>query len=450
MRTYEILEDAGRRARAYCEQIQSRRVAPTREAVEGLSNFDCPLPERSMEENEVLAMLDEFGSPATVGTTSGRYFGFVIGGCLPVTVAANILAAAWDECAGRNVVSPLGGRLEEVALRWLIELFGLPQGCAGGFVTGATMANFVGLAAARHAVLERAGWDVEAQGLQGAPPINVVVGDEVHVSVLQGISLLGLGAKRVARVPVDQQGRMIAAKLPTLSPLSIICTQIGNVNTGGFDPVAEVIEQAREVGAWVHVDGAFGLWIRTDPKRADLAHGIENADSWATDAHKWLNVPYDSGVVFCKHDAAIRGAMAECASYLVAGEGREPSHYTPELSRRARGIEIWAALKTLGRAGVSDLISRSCEHAQHFASLLQRAGFEVLNEVVANQVLVSFGESDKTQRIIRAIQDNGTCWCGGTIWQGRSAMRISVSSWATTSEDVVRSAAAIIQAAERS
>jgi glutamate/tyrosine decarboxylase-like PLP-dependent enzyme len=329
-----------------------------------------------------------------------------------VTVAASWLAAAWDQNAGAIVASPVAAKLEDVAERWLVELLGLPPGTVAAFVTGATAANMSALAAARHAVLARAGWDVEADGLFGAPPVTVALGGEAHPSVRKALGVLGLGRTRVLEVPVDGQGRMRTDALPKLSGPTIVIFQAGNVNTGSFDPFPELVSWAREAGAWVHVDGAFGLWAAAAPARAGLLAGAEAADSWATDAHKWLNVPYDSGVAFVTDHEALRAAMGVTAAYLPFGEDREPAAFTPELSRRGRGIEIWAALRTLGRAGVADLVERDCRHAQRFAEGLRRAGYEILNDVVLNQVLVAFGDEHATRRVIAAVQDEGTCWCG--------------------------------------
>jgi glutamate/tyrosine decarboxylase-like PLP-dependent enzyme len=400
-----------------------------------------------MEAASVLDTLDRIGSPATMGMAGRRYFGFVIGGSLPAALAANWLAGAWDQCAGLFASSPIGAVLEEISLDWLLDVLELPPATGGAFVTGATMANFTALAAARDSVLARAGWDVEADGLFGAPPITVVVGDEVHPSLMKALGMLGLGRSRIVRVPVDGQGRMRAAEVPPLNGPAIVCTQAGNVNTGAFDPAAEICARAHLSGAWVHVDGAFGLWAAACPKYAHLTDGIAGADSWATDAHKWLNVPYDSGLAFVRDAASLQRAMSVTAAYLPLGERREPSQFTPELSRRARGVEIWAALKSLGRIGLADMIERNCRLARRFATELQRAGCEILNEVVLNQVLVSFGDATHTRQVIERVQREGTCWCGPTDWQGRTAMRISVSSWATRDEDVDRSVAAILRAA---
>jgi glutamate/tyrosine decarboxylase-like PLP-dependent enzyme len=447
MTTRTLLRDAADRAATYLEGLPSRSVAPSTAAVAALSHFDRPLPDQPTDAASVLRELDEVGSPGTSASAGGRYFGFVIGATLPAALAANMLATSWDQNAGLVVISPTTAKLETVALRWLLDVLHLPPACAAGFVTGATMANFTCLAAARHTLLQRAGWDVEAQGLFGAPPLNVIVGDEVHVTVLKALAMLGLGRARVTRVPADEQGRMRAELLPALDDRTILCLQAGNVNTGAVDPISELIPRARAAGAWVHVDGAFGLWAAAAPGRAALVAGVENADSWALDAHKWLNVPYDSGVAICRDRDALRGATAVTAAYLVQGAEREPCEYTPELSRRARGVDVWAALSSLGRSGVAEMIERNCRQATRFATGLREAGYEILSDVVLNQVLVSFGDDETTRRVIAGIQSDGTCWCGGTVWHGRTAMRISVSSWATTDEDVELSLAAMIRVA---
>lgn len=444
-----LLQDAAQRGIDYLTHINERRVVPSPAALADLDRLAEPMPVDPTDPAQVLALLDEIGSPATVASAGGRYFGFVTGGTLPATVAASWLATAWDNNSGLTVMSPAVVKLEAVALEWLVERFGLPAGTGGGFVTGATMANLSGLAAARHALLARQGWDVETQGLFGAPPLTVVVGDEVHVSLLKALSLLGLGRERVVRVPVDGQGRMRADALPSLDERTILCVQAGNVNTGAIDPLAELCAKAHQAGAWVHVDGAFGMWAAVAPTYAPLVHGLADADSWATDAHKWLNVPYDSGLVFCRDATHLRAAMSTSAAYLQQSDDREPYHYTPEMSRRARGVEVWAALRTLGQSGLADLITRTCRHATRFAEGLSAAGYEILNEVVLNQVLVSFGDDATTRRIISAIQGEGTCWAGATTWQGRAAMRISVSSWATTAADVERSLAAMMRIAQQ-
>lgn len=434
-----LLSETGRRANLYLSSLNQRRVAPAPVDIASLERLAQPLPDEATDPEEVVRLLDEYGSPATVATAGGRYFGFVIGGALPASLAASWLATAWDQNCALRVMSPATARLEDIALDWLRDLFGLPAQTGCGFVTCATMANFSGLVAARHSLLARAGWDVEDRGLFGAPEIKVVVGAEVHVSVLKALSLAGFGKARVIIVPADLQGRMRAEELPALDDRTIVCIQAGNVNTGAFDPAETICAKAHKAGAWVHVDSAFGLWAAAAPGRAHLTKGLTEADSIATDCHKWLNVPYDSGLVFVREPAHLRNAMTFNAAYLQASEAREPSHFTPEASRRARGVEVWAALRSLGRKGLAEMIERNCRQAACFAEGLRSARFTVLNDVVLNQVLVSFGTPEQTRRVIEEIQRDGTCWCGGTQWQGQTAMRISVSSWATTDDDVRRS-----------
>ncbi|HEX9483291.1 MAG TPA: aminotransferase class V-fold PLP-dependent enzyme [Gemmatimonadaceae bacterium] len=444
----ELLRDAAERSIRYLDSLSERRVSPSPEAVAALKGFRAPLPEKPTDAGTVLEQLDALGSPATMAMAGPRFFGFVIGGSLPATVAAAWLAAAWDQNTGLYNSTPGTAVIEDVALGWLIDVLGLPVGVAGSFVTGTTVAHITALSAARHAVLAKTGWNVEADGLFGAPPITVITSAEAHPTLYKALGVVGLGRNRVVKVPVDGQGRMIVGKLPRMSGPTIVCVQAGNVNTGAFDPVADICDLAHEAEAFVHVDGAFGLWARASKEQQHLAVGMERADSWATDAHKWLNVPYDSGVAFVRDHDALRAAMAVTAEYLPTDStNRNPSDYMPELSRRARGVEVWAALRSLGRAGVEELVSRHCRQARRMAERLSAAGLEILNEVVLNQVLVAFGSAERTARVIEAIQADGTCWAGITIWQGRTAMRISIISWATMDADVERSTDAIIRVA---
>jgi glutamate/tyrosine decarboxylase-like PLP-dependent enzyme len=441
------MRSAAEAAYNYLRTIEERGVAPTPGAVARLKEFHESFPEKSSDPSEVIGMLNTLGAPATVATTGGRYFGYVIGGTLPASLAASWLANTWDQNAGFRIMSPVAAELEDVVLKWICDALGLPGDCDGGIVTCATTANFTALAAARHALLARLGWNVADDGMFGAPPINVIVGEEVHASVLKALNLAGFGRKRVTIVESDAQGRMRAHKLSPLDKSTLVCIQAGNVNTGSFDPAQEVCARAREAGAWVHVDGAFGLWAALSPKYKHLVAGFELADSWATDAHKWPNINYDSGIVLVRDALALRSEMTISAAYLQPGVHREPMHHTPEASRRARAIELWAGLKSLGRTGLADLIEQTCTYARRFASGLREAGYEILNDVVLNQVLVSFGSPEKTLEVIRRIQEDGTCWCGGTVWKGRTAMRISVSSWATTGGDVEKSLAAMLRIA---
>jgi glutamate/tyrosine decarboxylase-like PLP-dependent enzyme len=439
----DVLELAANKARNYVRDVAGRRVGPSEASVAALAELSEPFPPSPSDPSAVIERLDQIGSRATVATTGGRYFGFVNGGMVPAAMAANWLATAWNQNVALRVMSPIAAELEEVVLGWVCEALGLPPDCAGGLVTCATMANFTALVTARQALLSRAGWDVAADGMFGAPPIEVVIGADAHASILKALSLAGFGRKRVTIVGADDQGRMRAEKLPRLSERTIVCLQAGNVNTGAFDPAGEICQAARDKGAWVHVDGAFGLWARISRKYDHLTRGFEQADSWATDAHKWPNAGYDSGLVLVRDGVALRASMGITAAYLEPGSRREPMHHVPEASRRARGVELWAALKSLGKSGLCALIERTCGHAQRFAQGLRERGFEVLNEVVINQVLVSFGQPEQTREVIRRVQEDGTCWCGGTVWQGKTAMRISVCSWATTETDVERSLEAI-------
>ncbi len=436
-------------AKRYLESLQTRRVFPTEEAIAGLDALDIDLPSDPTDPNEVVSALHTHGSPAAVASAGPRYFGFVIGGVVPAALGASVLGSAWDQNTGMFICTPVGARLEAIAARWLLELLRLDASCEVGFVTGATVANFTALCAARHRLLANQGWNVENDGLFGAPEIRVVVGEQVHASVKKALSLSGFGRTRVETVPADDQGRMIAGKLPRLDGRTLLCLQAGEVNSGAFDPFADIIDRAKAAGAWVHIDGAFGLWARACRELDHLTDAIDRADSWAADAHKWLNVPYDSGLVICRDREAIHTAMGIKAAYLDDRLVSEPCWMTPELSRRARGIEVYAALRSLGRSGVSGMIARCCRHARRFAQGLNEAGFEILNDVALNQVLVRFGGDDQTRRAIKLIQDEGTCWAGGTTWQGRHAMRISVSSWATTERDVAMSLEAMIRCARQ-
>ena len=443
----DLLLDAARRGVAYRAAAGTRRVTPTADALSGLVELGGELPADGRDPHAVIALLDRVASPATVTMSGGRYFGFVNGSSLPVTVASNWLATAWDQNCALQVMSPAVAALESVALRWTLDALRLPLSCAGAFVVGATMANLTALAAARHAVLQGAGWDVDNDGLNGAPAVTVVVSAEVHATVRRVLGLLGLGRMRTVNLPVDGQGRILARDLPRLDGPSIVCLQAGNVNTGAFDPAPALCDWAHAHNAWVHVDGAFGLWARAAETVAVQADGYDLADSWATDAHKWLNVPYDCGIAMVRDDAALRAAMAMTAAYLPPSGVRDPMHYSPDGSRRARAVDVWAALAFLGRRGVADLVDRCSRHAARIAQGLAHAGHHVLNEVTLNQVLVSFGSDAATAQVIAAVQAAGVCWCGGTRWQGHEAMRVSVSSYATTDADVDASLQSILACA---
>jgi glutamate/tyrosine decarboxylase-like PLP-dependent enzyme len=443
----ELLHDALERSLAYLGGIAERPVAPVAEAIARLDELDFGLPAVGMDPMDMLGKLDSIGSPATVASNGPRYFGFVIGGVLPSAQAAAWLTTTWDQNAALTVMSPVAARLATVALGWITGLLGLPDGTGGGFVTGATMANTTCLAAARDAVLARHGWDAAGQGLTGAPPVTVVVGAEVHTTARKALGIVGLGRDRAIVLPADGQGRIDSRNLPELSGPAIVCLQAGNVNTGASDPLGPLIEWAHGHAAWVHVDGAFGLWAAASPQKRAQVAGVGDADSWATDCHKWLNTPYDCGVALVRDPATLRAAMSASADYLP-GAAAEAMGATPESSQRARGIEVWAALATLGRDGVAQLVDNSCLLARRFADGMRAAGFDVLNDVVLNQVLVSFGSAEQTDAVITAVQQEGTCWCGPTTWHGVRAMRVSVSGWSTTAADVDRSVAAVVACAD--
>jgi glutamate/tyrosine decarboxylase-like PLP-dependent enzyme len=449
MEEYKILKSAAEHALNYLDTLPGRSVFPREEALQELEKLSVPLPESPSNTEAIINTLHTIGSQNTVASNGGRYFGFVFGGSLPVSLAANWLASAWDQNAVFKASSPIAAHIEKVTGQWLLDLLHLPTGSAVGFVTGTTMANFCGAVAARYHICKRMGYDIKARGMTNAPPIRVIAGEEVHASMQRALLLAGFGLDNIIKVPTDSQGRIISDKFPDMDDSTLVCLQAGNVNTGAIDPVRNICLAAKEKGAWVHIDGAFGLWARVSPAKLPLTDGFELADSWAIDLHKWLNVPYDSGCIICKEPEILQNALSVSAAYLPDSLEPEPYFYTPEMSRRARGIDTWAAICSLGRKGVIDLIERCCAYAGVFAANLEKAGFRILNEVTLNQVLVSFGDADLTNRIIKKIQEDGTCWCGGTIWKGITAMRISVSSWMTTEQDIERCSAAIIKIANK-
>lgn len=448
-----LLGRAHAHASDYLRDQPDRHVGARASREELLATLQVALPQQGEEGGAVIDLLAAQAERGTIASGSPRYFGFVIGGTWPVALAADWLAAAWDQNAGIHATSPLVAVVEEVAGEWLLDLFDLPRESEAGFVTGCQMASFTCLAAARHGVLRRVGWDVEADGLGGAPRVNVITSAESHVTIDVALRYLGFGTRVVQRVETDAQGRMRADRLrqllATLDGPTIICAQAGNVNTGAFDPLREIGQIANQCGAWLHVDGAFGLWARASRAHRVLADGIELADSWATDAHKWLNVPYDCGVAIVRHAEDHRAAMTSAAAYLIQTRGaeRDAVDWVPEFSRRARGVPVYAALRTLGRDGIEELVDRCCARATQIAQVLAAVdGVRILNEVVLNQVLVRFGDDDETTRsVVAGVQADGTCWLSGTTWHGKAAMRISVSNWATSEDDVARSAAAIIR-----
>lgn len=441
----ELLNEAARRAIRYRHDLLTEPIRPEPDA--DLDELGGDFSDGPTDPRQVLELMDEVGSPGMMGFSSPRFFGWVIGGVQPVALAADWMVSAWDQPTYAAVASPATVAMEAAAVRWIKDVAGLPESSWGVFVTGTTVAHIVSLATARSAVLAAEGWDATGQGLFGAPPISVVVGEEVHPSLVKALGVVGLGRDRVIKVPVDDQGRMRADAFPDVSPPAIVCLQAGNVNTGSFDPMAQIIPMAKESGAWVHVDGAFGFWAATSPLLAHLTEGMELADSWATDAHKYLNVPYDAGLALVRNPSDLERLMSVEAAYLVEGEiGQDPGLYAPEMSRRARGVPTWAVLKTLGRSGLADLIDRSVLMAQRFADGMREAGFSVLNDVVLNQVLVDFGDPEETMRVVQQVQADGTIFAGPTVWQGHTAMRISVSNHGTTEREIDESIDAVLKA----
>lgn len=444
--TLDALARACAHAADYVASVHDRRVSPDPMSIAALSGFEEDLPEKGCSATQVLDQLHALGSPATTATTGGRFFGLVVGGSTPAAMGAGVLAASWDQVAILDAVAPSAVCIERVAARWILELLGLPSPSSVGFTTGSSMANLTALAAARDAQYRKLGIVLSETGLAGAPPLRIVVSEQAHVTVLKALGLLGIGKSQLIRVPCDAQGRMLAEALPPLGQDTVVCVQAGNVNSGASDPFAAIVPKAREAGAWVHVDGAFGLWAAASPGKRELVAGVELADSWAVDAHKWLNTPYDCGLAICRDPRAVHEVMTTQAPYLVAGRQASPKDMVPEFSRRARGVEVWAAIKEMGREGVVQLIDRCCAHGRRLAAGLEEIGYEVLNDVVLNQVVAAIGTPEQLAAIVSSVQDEGECWFGSTLWQGRYAVRLSVSSWATTEADIERTLAAIARA----
>jgi glutamate/tyrosine decarboxylase-like PLP-dependent enzyme len=439
-----LVLDAARRAARYVTASADRSVAPSPEALAALDGFGAELPEGPVPAAEVLDRLDRLGSPATMVSTQGRYFGFVTGGTDPAAQAAAVLAGAWDQNAGLPVMSPVAAHLDRLAAGWAVDLLGLPASAVAVFCSGATVANLTGILAGRDALLARLGWDVDRRGLAGSPPLRVVTGAEAHTSVLKALRMAGIGRDAVTRVPTDDCGRLRAAQLLDVDDRTLVVLQAGNVDTGHSDPFAEVVGRARDQGAWVHVDGAFGLWAAASPALRHLVAGVEGADSWGTDAHKWLNAPYDSGIAICAQGEDLRRAFSTSAAYLASAGEREPLHLSVQMSQRARGVEAWAVLASRGRRGMAELVERNCRQAARLVRALAAGGAQVLAPVALNQALVHFGDDATTDAVIATLQREGTCWAGATTWHGRRAVRLSVSDAATTDDHIDRAAEAIL------
>ena len=441
-----LFEKAQSAAFSYADQALERNVYPTRAAISNLDKFDEPLPEQPGVGLEIVQQLHEFGSPATVSQIGGRYFGLVNGGVVPTALAARWLSDFWDQNTPLYITSPIASRLEETTEAWLRELLGLPDATVAGFVSGSSMAIFCGLAAARYRIFERLDWDINRKGFIDAPRIRVVASEQAHGTVTKAIALLGIGIDNVEWVHADDQGRINVDEVPGLDASTILILQAGNVNSGAFDDFQRLCKMARQAKSWVHIDGAFGLWAAGASGLDYLTRGIDQADSWSIDGHKTLNTPYDSGVVLCRDREALAQALHASGAYIIYGEQRDGMLFTPEMSRRARIVELWATLKYLGKSGVDDLVYGLHLRTRQFAEELARQGFEILNDVVFNQVLIACESEAITKATIENIQQGGECWVGGTQWQQKSVVRISVCSWATTAEDITRSVAAFVAA----
>ncbi len=436
----QLFETAQKLGYEYLTTVFDRTVFPTEKALADLEHFKETMPNLPTPANEVIQLLNTYGSPATVATLGARYFGFVSGSAVPAGLAAKSLATFWDQAPAMQVLSPIGSFLETIVESWLKELFNLPKNTVAGFVSGTSMANFCGLAAARYRQLSKLGWDMNAQGIFDAPKLRIVTGRHAHSTILKSITLLGFGKNNIEWVDVDDQGRIRPDLIPTLDDSSILILQAGNVNSGSFDDFEKICEKAKNAGAWIHIDGAFGLWAGAVEKLSYLTKGIEHANSWAVDGHKTLNTPYDSGILLCSDEEALRSALHMSGSYIVTSEERDGMFYTPEMSRRARVIELWATIKNLGRQGIDEMVYGMCERAQQFSEELSAIkGFTILNEVVFNQVLLQCETDEITQKTMEGVQELRECWVGGSMWGGKKVIRISVCSWATTAKDVSRS-----------
>ena len=441
-----LLQQAHDYSLSYIENVDRRPVYPSDDDITQLTVFAEPLPEAPSDSTEMLSLLHRFGSPGTVAQTGGRYFGFVNGAVQPAALAAKWLSDVWDQNPALYVMSPTVSSLEKVCEQWLVELLQLPKDTALGLVAGSSVSILCGLAAGRNELLRRLHWDVNTRGLFGAPEIRVIVGEQAHATIFKALALLGLGRDRVETVPADEQGRMRAVELPELDERCLIITQAGNVNSGAFDPFERICEEARRVNAWVHVDGAFGLWAGASGDKLDLYHGVPEADSWSADAHKTLNAPYDCGIILCRHRQALVTAMQASASYIQWSENRDNMMYTPDMSRRARAVELWATIKSLGRSGIEALVNQLCQRAITFSHQLRGEGFRILNDVVFNQVLVACETPEITRTTLEHVQRSGECWCGGAVWREEPVIRISVCSWRTTEGDIKRTVAALVAA----
>lgn len=441
IKSKELFRQAQAYAYEYLETIYDRNVYPSKEALDNLSFFDEPMPTSRGKANNTLEKLSKYGGPATAATLGGRYFGFVIGSALPVGLAAKNLSTYWDQSPSMHVLSPIGGKLESVVEKWLIDIFSLPQNSCAGFVNGTSAANLCGIAAARYRILERQGWDINKKGLRNSPPIRIVASQQAHSTILKAVSILGLGQESIEWVDADDQGRIEASKLPPLDENTILILQAGNVNSGAFDDFDTICQKAKAAKAWVHIDGAFGLWAAAVEQLKHLTKGIELASSWAVDGHKTLNTPYDCGIIMCADKEALANALHVSGSYLIESEERDSMYYTTDMSRRSRVIELWAIMRYLGKSGIDEMVLTMHKRAKQFAAeIIKTTGFSVENDVVFNQVVIKCDNDNLTDRVLKNIQELRDCWLGGSIWNGNRVMRLSVCSWATTESDIVKTA----------
>ncbi len=437
----ELFDQARSYAFQYIDEIETMDVFPSENNLEKLTHFDEELQDESMPAKKVIDQLYVYGSPNTIAQTGGRYFGFVNGGAVPVSLGVKWLSDIWDQCGGLYLTSPINAKLETVCEHWLKDVFKLPKETVAGFVSGTSMANLCGLAAARYQLLKNMGWDVNENGLNGAPKLRIIAHDQAHASVKKTLAMLGFGKNSIEWVPSDDQGRIVFEKLPTLDQTCLVLLQAGNANTGAFDNFDQVCDKANQVGAWVHIDGAFGLWAAAASELAFLTKGIEKASSWAVDGHKTLNTPYDSGVIMCRYPDALVSALQATGEYILYSKERDPLLYTPELSKRSRAIELWATMKYLGKNGIDEMITTFHKRAKQLEKGLSEIGFEIINEVVFNQVLVAGKDDENTKAVIAYIQKSGESWLGGSTWQGKAVIRISICSWRTSEDDIKRTIA---------
>ncbi len=441
-----IFDNANEYGKQYLKNVFSRKVFPDEKTIEKLTVFDEIFPEGFTSSKEILDLLNCYGSPATVAQFGSRYFGFVNGSMIPAGLASRLLADFWDQNAAMQITSPIISKLEEVVQSWLVHLFNLPENAVAGFVSGTSMATFSGLAAARFRILERKGWNVNKKGLFRAPQVRLVLGKQAHSTVLKAISLLGFGTDCIEWVNTDTQGRIIPEELPELDENTILILQAGNVNTGSFDNFEYICQKAENSNAWIHIDGAFGLWAAASEKLSYLVKGMELADSWSVDGHKTLNTPYDNGIILCRDEEALISALHMSGSYIISGKKRDGMKYTPEMSRRSRVVELWATLKSLGRTGVDEMVFTMHMLAKQFAEGLQKEGFTILNEICFNQVLIRYKDSKQTEKLLKKVQELNVLWCGSSEWEGEKAIRISICSWTTTPDDIKMSLESFVKA----